>query len=61
MFNIIRYGNPVETPGFTENPRGTSYCFGPDITDRFLSENSLDLIARSFDVEDQVTENGNNG
>ncbi|CAJ1404368.1 unnamed protein product [Effrenium voratum] len=45
------WSDPSETPGITHSVRGSQQIrFGPDITRRFLEENSLRLVVRSHEV-----------
>jgi serine/threonine-protein phosphatase 5 len=49
----IMWSDPVMDPGFEENlARGIGMAFGPDVTERFLKENSLSLILRSHEGPD---------
>jgi serine/threonine-protein phosphatase 5 len=49
----IMWSDPVMDPGFEENSaRGIGMAFGPDVTERFLLENSLSLILRSHEGPD---------
>jgi serine/threonine-protein phosphatase 5 len=52
--NDILWADPMEQRGLAPSPRGVSSTFGPDITDRFLRANHIELIIRSH----QVVENG---
>lgn len=40
--------------GWSENDRGVSFTFGPDVVSRFLSKHDMDLICRAH----QVVEDG---
>ncbi len=40
--------------GWSENDRGVSFTFGPDVVSRFLQKHDLDLICRAH----QVVEDG---
>ena len=47
--------------GRSVSKRGVSCQFGPDVTERFLTENKLDFIIRSHEVKPEgyeVTHNG---
>ncbi|KAJ3208052.1 Serine/threonine-protein phosphatase pp1 [Entophlyctis luteolus] len=43
-----------DTTGWSENDRGVSFTFGPDVVTRFLQKHDLDLICRAH----QVVEDG---
>ncbi|KAF8986657.1 Serine/threonine-protein phosphatase pp1, partial [Haplosporangium bisporale] len=43
-----------EITGWSENDRGVSFTFGPDVVSRFLQKHDLDLICRAH----QVVEDG---
>jgi serine/threonine-protein phosphatase PP1 catalytic subunit len=36
--------------GWSENNRGVSFTFGPDVVSRFLTEHNMDLIVRGHQV-----------
>lgn len=38
--------------GWSENDRGVSYIFGPDVVTSFLKKNQLDLVCRAHQVCD---------
>uniref|UniRef100_A0A7S4KHX3 protein-serine/threonine phosphatase n=1 Tax=Paramoeba aestuarina TaxID=180227 RepID=A0A7S4KHX3_9EUKA len=42
---------PDNQLGRTENKRGVGVCFGPDVTEKFLNANQLDLLVRSHEVK----------
>jgi serine/threonine-protein phosphatase 5 len=46
------WSDPVEDLGLHESPRGMGSLFGPDITERFLRANHLELLIRSHQVQD---------
>lgn len=49
----VLWSDPVADPGFQTNmQRGVGMCFGPDVTERFLSENGLRLVLRSHEGPD---------
>ncbi|CAH1173808.1 unnamed protein product [Phaedon cochleariae] len=50
----LLWSDPCTTPGWTDNDRGVSYCFGPDVITKFLRKHDLDLICRGH----QVVEDG---
>jgi serine/threonine-protein phosphatase PP1 catalytic subunit len=43
-----------EVSGWSENDRGVSFTFGPDVVSRFLQKHDMDLICRAH----QVVEDG---
>ncbi|KAF1794632.1 Serine-threonine protein phosphatase, N-terminal [Phytophthora cactorum] len=53
MEQIKRFVRPTDVPD-TENDRGVSFTFGPDIVSQFLKRHDLDLICRAH----QVVEDG---
>lgn len=52
MFDLL-WSDPRNEPGRGPSGRGADcMAFGPDITERFLSENQLDVCIRSHQVRD---------
>jgi serine/threonine-protein phosphatase 5 len=49
--NDILWSDPMDAPGFGPSPRGVTITFGPDITERFLSQNGLQLLIRSHQLQ----------
>lgn len=49
----LLWSDPQPQNGRSPNPRGVALCFGPDVTERFLSRNGLDLLVRSHQVKSQ--------
>lgn len=49
--NDILWNDPVEENGITPSPRGSSFTFGPDVTEDFLMKNNFDLLIRSHQVQ----------
>jgi serine/threonine-protein phosphatase 5 len=49
--NDILWSDPMDRPGFAPSPRGVTIQFGPDVTERFLRENRLQLLIRSHQVQ----------
>jgi serine/threonine-protein phosphatase 5 len=47
----ILWNDPCREKGKIPSKRGIGICFGPDITKKFLEENSLDLLIRSHEVK----------
>ena len=52
----VRYpvGADLTVQGWSENDRGVSFTFGPDVVSRFLQKHDMDLICRAH----QVVEDG---
>jgi serine/threonine-protein phosphatase 5 len=53
-FNDILWADPMDERGLAPSPRGVTNLFGPDVTERFLRANHLELLIRSH----QVMQNG---
>jgi serine/threonine-protein phosphatase 5 len=53
-FNDVLWSDPMDQRGLAPSPRGVTSTFGPDITEKFLRVNRLELLIRSH----QVQENG---
>jgi len=49
----LLWSDPQPQNGRTPNPRGVALCFGPDVTERFLHRNRLQLLVRSHQVKAQ--------
>jgi serine/threonine-protein phosphatase 5 len=47
----ILWNDPCKEKGIIPSKRGIGICFGPDISKKFLEENSLDLLIRSHEVK----------
>lgn len=43
--------------GWSENDRGVSFTFGPDVVSRFLQKHDMDLICRAHQVSRLFAEN----
>ena len=41
--------------GWSENDRGVSFTFGPDVVSRFLQKHDMDLICRAHQVSSWLT------
>lgn len=41
--------------GWSENDRGVSFTFGPDVVSRFLQKHDMDLICRAHQVRGYVS------
>jgi serine/threonine-protein phosphatase 5 len=61
LMTDILWADPQPTPGRGPSKRGVGYSFGPDVTERFLRENNLDLLIRSHEVKEQGYEIEANG
>lgn len=49
MLTEILWNDPMNEEGYRPSYRGAGYLFGPDITAKFLNENSLSLIIRGHE------------
>jgi diadenosine tetraphosphatase ApaH/serine/threonine PP2A family protein phosphatase len=49
----VLWSDPRHKRGREDNPRGASLVFGPDVTEKFLEDNKVDLIIRSHEVKDE--------
>jgi serine/threonine-protein phosphatase 5 len=47
------WSDPGDVPGRAPSKRGVALQFGPDVTEKFLKLNNLDLIIRSHEVQDE--------
>ncbi|OHT08623.1 bsu-protein phosphatase [Tritrichomonas foetus] len=54
IINDVLWADPMDSPGLAPSPRGITRTFGPDVTQRVLSNNNLSYLVRSH----QVQENG---
>ncbi|CAG9864439.1 unnamed protein product [Phyllotreta striolata] len=50
----LLWSDPSQEPGWTQNDRGVSFSFGPDVITKFLRKHDFDLICRGH----QVVEDG---
>jgi len=50
LMSELLWSDPQVLPGRSPSNRGVGWSFGPDITNKFLEENNLDLIIRSHEV-----------
>lgn len=53
VFNEILWSDPSEIPGRSPSKRGTGVSFGPDVVEKFLKDNNLDLLVRSHEVKEK--------
>lgn len=51
--NDILWSDPMDSLGHAPSPRGVTQTFGPDVTERFLTANKLELLIRSHQVQEQ--------
>ncbi|CAO2814590.1 unnamed protein product [Amaranthus hypochondriacus] len=49
----VLWSDPQHLPGRGPSKRGVGLSFGPDVTERFLKDNNLDLVVRSHEVKDE--------
>ncbi len=61
IMNEILWSDPCRLPGRQPSKRGVGMSFGPDIAEKFLSENGLDLLIRSHEVKQNGYEIEPNG
>jgi len=47
------WSDPQPFPGLAPNKRGVGVAFGPDVTQRFLKDNGLELVIRSHEVKEE--------
>ena len=50
--NDMLWSDPMDKKGLAPSPRGITSTFGPDITERFLAANKLDLVIRSHEAQE---------
>jgi len=55
------WSDPQTETGRAPSKRGVGLAFGPDVTQRFLADNNLELIIRSHEVKDNGYEVSHNG
>jgi len=53
IMSEILWSDPQPFPGRAPSKRGVGLSFGPDVTEKFLSNNNLELIVRSHEVKDE--------
>lgn len=46
----LLWSDPSPDLGWTENDRGVSFAFGPDVVSKFLQKHDFDLICRGHQV-----------
>jgi serine/threonine-protein phosphatase 5 len=47
----LLWSDPMEERGFAPSPRGLTNMFGPDVTEKFLRANHLELLIRSHQLQ----------
>jgi len=57
----LMWADPQPTPGRLPSKRGMGCSFGPDVTERFLKDNDLNLIVRSHEVKQNGYEEEHGG
>jgi serine/threonine-protein phosphatase 4 catalytic subunit len=50
IFSDLLWSDPGDGPDFTHSERGAGFIFGKDVTQKFLQQNSLELILRAHQV-----------
>jgi serine/threonine-protein phosphatase 5 len=53
LMSDLLWADPQPFLGKAPSKRGVGYSFGPDITERFLQANNLELLVRSHEVKDE--------
>uniref|UniRef100_A0A7S2W191 Serine/threonine-protein phosphatase n=1 Tax=Mucochytrium quahogii TaxID=96639 RepID=A0A7S2W191_9STRA len=53
LMSDILWSDPQPFPGRGPSKRGVGLAFGPDITEKFLQENDLEMLVRSHEVKDE--------
>jgi hypothetical protein len=48
----LMWSDPQPFPGREPSKRGVGMSFGPDVTERFLDHNGLDILVRSHEVKE---------
>jgi serine/threonine-protein phosphatase 5 len=48
MYDLL-WSDPMDEVGLAPSRRGGTYTFGPDVTERFLRKNRLELLVRSHE------------
>src|SRR5271168_3508872 len=54
LCDLLNSDPDKDITGWSENDRGVSFTFGPDVVSRFLTKHDMDLICRAH----QVVEDG---
>ena len=53
LMSDLLWSDPQPFPGKSPSKRGIGFSFGPDITAKFLEQNSLSLLVRSHEVKEE--------
>ena len=53
LFCEMLWSDPQPFNGRSPNKRGVAIGFGPDVTEQFLKDNSLELVIRSHEVKEE--------
>ncbi|KAL1923412.1 uncharacterized protein VTP21DRAFT_8392 [Calcarisporiella thermophila] len=53
LVSDMLWSDPHPSPGRALSKRGVGVQFGPDVTEKFLKDNDLDLIIRSHEVKEE--------
>jgi serine/threonine-protein phosphatase 5 len=61
LMSELLWSDPQKPRGRAPSKRGVGLSFGPDVTERFLKNNDLELIIRSHEVKDEGYEVEHNG
>ena len=61
LMSDILWSDPHDINGLAPSKRGGGTMFGPDVTSKFLSDNNLELIVRSHEVQEDGYKVHHNG
>ena len=53
LMSDMLWSDPQPFPGRSPSKRGVGQSFGPDVTEKFLTNNGLSLLIRSHEVKDE--------
>lgn len=57
----LLWADPIKENGRQPSKRGISTGFGPDVAEKFLKENNLELLVRSHEMKEEGYEVEPNG
>ena len=57
----ILWSDPMDEEGLGPSKRGVAVNFGPDVTEKFLERNNLELLVRSHEMKEEGYEVAHNG
>jgi len=57
----LLWSDPINIPGRQQSKRGVGVAFGPDVAERFLKANNLELLVRSHECKDEGYEVDHDG